>query len=293
MLEFLALVLQDSTPVAYAALAAVLAQRSGIFNLGLEGLMIVGSFCGVIVTAQTGSLMAGVGTAIAACVLMSALLWWVVQKLGADPVIAGLGVSGLGLGGTHFALQAIYGSDGTVQAPAKIPSLSFLPGPLGNLSVLVGLLPVVMVGVWIYMYRTRRGLQLTACGEHPFAARAVGVSPARRRLEVLCLGGVLCALAGLELAMGNLQSFGVGMTSGRGYLALAVAIFGLGHPIGAVVASSFFGILDYLDIKAQIGLGNAIPPQLIQALPYIATVAGTWLTAVLRPQVNRYDELRD
>ena len=116
------------------------------------------------------------------CVLASALLWFVIEKLSANPIIAGLGLTGLGLGGTALAVQSIYGSQASVNAPFGLPRLGPDFGAFGVLSVLVVLMPFVVFGIWVLVRRTRFGLQLAACGEHPFAARSVGVNPSRMRL---------------------------------------------------------------------------------------------------------------
>ena len=197
------------------------------------------------------------------CVLASALLWFVIEKLRANPIIAGLGLTGLGLGGTDLAVQAIYGSQASVNAPYGLPRLGPEFGAFGVLSVLVVLMPFVVFGVWVLVRRTRWGLQLTACGEHPFAARSVGVNPSRMRLCALCLGGVLCAIGGAELSMGSLQIFAYGMTAGRGFMAFAAVIFGAANPIGATGAAFFFAIVGALGIRAQLLFGDRVPHDLL------------------------------
>jgi ABC-type uncharacterized transport system permease subunit len=141
--------------------------------------------------------------------------------------------------------------------------------------------------------RTRFGLQLSACGEHPFAARSVGVDPARMRLIALVIGGALCALGGTELALGTLQVFSVGMTAGRGYMAFAAVSFGAMNPFGSTGAAVFFALVEYLGIKAQFIFGSAAPPELILSLPYLATVVGVWLSSRLRGGVAMTSELRE
>src|ERR1700686_4075045 len=196
MEEFIIATLRYGTPVVYVTMAGVLAQRAGVWNLGLEGLMIIGCCAAVLGLVQTGSLLFGLALAVTLCVVASALLWFVIEKLGANPIIAGLGLTGLGLGGTDLAVQAIYGSQASVNAPFGLPRLGAAFGPYGVLSVLVVLMPIVVFALWLLLRRTRFGLQLAASGEHPFAARSVGAKPPRLRLMALMLGGVLCALGG-------------------------------------------------------------------------------------------------
>ena len=232
MEDFLVATLRYGTPLVYVTLAGVLSQRAGIWNLGLEGLMIIGCCASVLGFVQSGSLLVGFAVAIVLCVLASTLLWLVVEKLRANPIIAGLGLTGLGLGGTDLAVQAIYGSQATVNAPYGLPRLGPAFGAFGVLSILVVLMPFVVFLVWFVLRRTRFGLQLAACGEHPFAARSVGVNPSTVRLIALCFGGILCALGGMELALGSLTIFAYGMTAGRGFMAFSAVIFGGGHPTG-------------------------------------------------------------
>jgi len=297
MNEFIVATLRYGTPLVYVTLAGVLASRAGIWHLGLEGLMIIGCCASVLGIVQTGSVFVGLGIAIVLCVLGSALLWFVIEKLRANPIIAGLGLTGLGLGGTDLAVQSIYGSQASVNAPFGLPRLGPEFGSFGVLSVLVLLMPFVVFGLWILLRRTRFGLQLAATGEHPFAARSVGVNPSRMRLIALSLGGVLCALGGAELALGSLQIFAYGMTAGRGFMAFSAVIFGAGHPIGSVGAAFFFSIVGALGIRAQLLFGDRVPHDLLLTLPYVATIVGVWISGRLRggakAAATGFGELRD
>ncbi|HEY0419750.1 MAG TPA: hypothetical protein VGC80_09550, partial [Acetobacteraceae bacterium] len=252
MNDLLALILQAGTPLVYAAMAGVLAQRAGIRHLGLEGLMATGACGSVMVANVSGSLVAGLVAAAVLCVLGSVLLWLVIEVLKANPIIAGLGLTGLGLGGTDLAVQAVFSSETAVRAEIGLPRLGQAFGPYGQLSVLVAATPMVVFLLWVLLRRTRFGLQLAACGEHPFAARSVGISPSRMRLAALALGGTLCALAGAELALGSVQLFSVDMTAGRGFMAFAAAIFGASNPVGAAFAALFFSAVEALGIKVQL-----------------------------------------
>lgn len=286
MTDTLVSILISGTPLVYVTLAGVLAQRAGIWNLGLEGLMIIGSCALIVGIVQTGSFVQAMLIAAALCVAASALLWYVVEKLKANPIIAGLGLTGLGLGGTSLAIQALYDSEATVTAPFGIPKLNSLfdadLGHLGGLSVFVLFMPVAVWLVWLLLERTRLGLRMSASGEHPFAARSVGVNPARMRLLALALGGVLCAIGGAELAGGSLQIFSQNMTAGRGFMAFAAVIFGAGSALGATAAALFFAVVSALGIRAQLAYGGAISNDLLQALPYLATIFGVWLSTKLR-----------
>lgn len=296
MSDILVAILRSGTPLIYVALAGVIAQRAGVWNLGLEGLMIIGACATVVGIVLMGSFWLALLVAIVLCVLASVLLWFAIEKLRCNPIIAGLGLTGLGLGGTALAVQSIFGSQASVTAPFGAPRLGEGFGEYGVLSILVIAMPFVVAGMWVLLCRTRFGLRLSASGEHPFAARSVGVSPTRMRLVALAVGGVLCALAGAELATGSLQIFAQGMTAGRGFMGFAAVIFGAGHPIGATLASLFFSIVGALGIKAQLVFGDAVPHDLLLALPYLATIFGVWVSGRMRGgarAANGFAELRD
>ena len=290
--DFIVATLRYGTPLVYVTMAGVLASRAGIWHLGLEGLMITGACAAVLGVVQTGSLGFALGLAILFCVLGSILLWFVVEKLRANPIIAGLGLTGLGLGGTDLAVQAIYGSQASVNAPFGLPRLGPAFGPYGVLSVLVVLMPVVVFGLWVFLRRTRLGLQLAASGEHPFAARSVGVNPSRLRLLALCRRKA----AGRVGTGGSLRIFAYGMTAGRGFMGFSAVIFGAAHPVGSAAAALFFSIVGALGIRAQLVFGDWIPPDLLLTLPYLATVAGVWISGRLRGGAKAapaFGELRD
>jgi len=296
VIDLLISLLRTSTPLIYVTLAGVLAQRAGLWNLGLEGLMIAGACSTVLGTVLTGSVAVGLLIAIGVCIALSIVHWAVIEKLRANPIIAGLGLTGLGLGGTNLAVQVVYGSEAAVHSLVGLPRLGAGAGPFGLLSVLVVIMPVMVVFMWVLLRRTRFGLRLAACGEHPFAARSVGVVPSRMRLYALMGGGVLCALGGAELAMGTLQLFSTNMTAGRGFMGFAAVIFGGGHPLGATGAALFFSLVESLGIRAQLMFGNAISHDLLLALPYLATIAGVWISGRLRGgarAASGFLELRD
>ncbi|TRC79473.1 ABC transporter permease [Mesorhizobium sp. WSM4307] len=296
MNDIIVAILRSGTPLIYVTMAGVVAQRAGIWNLGLEGLMIIGACAAIVGIVLTGSFALAMLIAIILCVLASMLLWFVIEKLKANPIIAGLGLTGLGLGGTSLAVQAIFGSQAAVTAPFGVPKLGPAFGPFGVLSIFVLAMPFAVFAMWVLLRRTRFGLRLAASGEHPFAARSVGANPSRMRLAALIIGGVLCAIGGAELAAGSLQIYAQNMTAGRGFMAFAAVIFGAAHPIGSAFAALFFSVVGALGIRAQLLFGDAVPHDLLLALPYIATVFGVWLSGKLRggrKAATGFAELRD
>lgn len=296
MSDIIIAILRSGTPLVYVTLAGVIAQRAGVWNLGLEGLMIIGACATILGIMVTNSFTLAILIACIACILASVLLWFVIEKLKANPIIAGLGLTGLGIGGTALAVEAIFGSQATVSAPFGVPKLGPAFGAYGVLSIFVVAMPFVVFAMWLLLRRTRFGLQLAACGEHPFAARSVGVNPARMRLVALAIGGALCAIGGAELAGGSLQFFAQGMTAGRGFMAFAAVIFGAAHPVGATFAALFFAVVGAIGIRAQLMFGDKVPHDLLQALPYLATIFGVWLSGKLRggtKTAGAFAELKD
>ncbi|MEO4042667.1 ABC transporter permease [Hoeflea sp. CAU 1731] len=289
-------ILRSGTPLVYVTLAGVIAQRAGIWHLGLEGLMIAGACATILGVVFTQSIVLALLIAVGVCMIASVLFWFVVEKLKANQIIAGLGLTGLGLGGTTLAIESIFGSQAAVSAPFGLPRIGPLFGSFGNLSILVLLMPFFVLAFWVLLRRTRFGLRLAAAGEHPYAARSVGIEPSRIRLVALVIGGALCALGGAELAAGSLQFFSQNMTAGRGFMAFAAVIFGAGHPVGAALAAMFFAIVGALGIRAQLVFGDRVPHDLLLGLPYIATVIGIWMSARLRggaKAISGFGELRD
>lgn len=294
--EFMVAILRSGTPLIYVTTAGVIAQRAGVWHLGLEGVMIVGACATILGIVFTGSFLAAIVIAFALCVAASVLLWFVIEKLGANPIIAGLGLTGLGIGGTTLAVQALFGSLAAVAAPFGVPRIGGAFGPYGTLSVFVLAMPVVVFGMWVLLRRTRFGLRLAAAGEHPLAARSVGASPARMRLVALALGGIFCAVGGAELAAGGLHIFAQNMTAGRGFMSFAAVIFGAAHPVGAAFAALFFSLVGVAGIRLQLLFGASVPHDVLLSLPYLATILGVWISGRMRggtKAATEASELRD
>ncbi|MCY3879371.1 MAG: ABC transporter permease [Rhodobacteraceae bacterium] len=280
--EFFVAILRSGTPLVYAAMAGVIVQRSGIWHLGLEGIMIIGACATIVGIVLTHSFTIAILAATLTCVAASALQWFVIEKLRANQIIVGLGITGIGIGGTAFAVEIIFGSLAAVSAPFGVPRIGGDFGPYSRLSILVLAMPFVVLAIWVLLSRTRFGLRLAAAGEHPFAARSVGANPSVMRLLAFAAGGILCALAGAELAAGSLQIFAQNMVAGRGFMGFAAVIFGGGHPVGSALAAAFFSLVGVAGIRMQIHFGAFVSHDLLLCLPYLATVLGVWLTSRTR-----------
>jgi simple sugar transport system permease protein len=261
VLALVTLTLIKATPLIYAALGGVLSERSGVVNIGLEGILTAGAFVSVVVSGASGSAVAGAVTGVAAGALLAMILAFAATRLGVDQIVAGTGLNIVALGGAAYGLVLIYGQPG---ASHEVPSL----GPAGE-AVLVVLAFVFAAALWFALFRTPWGLRVRACGENPRAAEIAGIDALTTRLWAVVIGGAIAALGGVFLSLAELDLYSDGMTAGRGYIALAAVIFGRWNPWGALGASLFFGFFAALQYSLQ---RAGIPSELMQALPYLAAL---------------------
>jgi ABC-type uncharacterized transport system permease subunit len=255
------LTLVKATPLIFAALGGVLSERSGVVNIGLEGIMIGGAFTAVVVSGATGNPWLGAIGGILAGALLAALLAFVATKLAYDQIVAGTGLNIVALGAAAFGLVLVYGQPG---ASHEVPAF----GQAGE-TVLTVLALVLAAALSFFLYRTPWGLRVRACGENPRAAAAAGIDPLRTRFWAVVAGGAIAALGGVFLSLAELDLYSDGMTAGRGFIALAAVIFGRWTPFGATGAALFFGFFSALQYTLQ---RAGIPSELMQALPYLAAL---------------------
>ena len=273
----LASTIRNSTPLIFAALGGMFSERSGVVNIGLEGLMLISAFAGVVGASLSGSALVGLGFALAAGLIFALIHALMSITFEADQIISGTAINLLALGGTGFLMVQVFGSGGTSpRVPGfkevAIPLLSDIPliGPgLFNQSLLVYLMYLLIPITWFVVFRTPFGLRLRATGEVPEAVDTAGVSVSRMRYYGVALSGLLAACGGVYLSMGILSAFTEGMTNGRGFIALAALIFGRWNPIGAAGAALLFGFA--LAVTYQVPQ-EVIPLEFIQMLPYILTI---------------------
>jgi simple sugar transport system permease protein len=278
--EFLSATVRTATPLLLVSLGELVVERAGVINIGLEGVVLAGSF-GALIGATHGGVLSAYAMA-AGCGLLMALVFAVFALwTAADQIITGTAVTLLALGLTGTLYRALYGATGALltlstEAPLAIPGLSRIPviGPALFAQPAVTYLAYLLIpAVWWWMYRTHGGLALRAVGESPQAAAAAGVSPRRVRLNALRFGGVLGGIAGGLLVVAQAGTFAEGMSSGRGFVAIAIVVLGRWHPVGVAVAALVFGAATALQFLLQ-ALGLALPYQLFLALPYVLTLAG-------------------
>jgi len=270
--------LRMATPLVFASIGGIFSERVGIVNIALEGMMLTGAFSGVLATFATGNPWIGVLASVLAGGLLGYLHAILTVKFSGNQIISGTGINLLALGATAYLCQAVWGSRGASQSVQGLEAISiplindipFLGEVVGNQTPLVYLSILVAILSYILLFKTPGGLRIRAVGEHPAAADTTGVDVYRTKYLCLILSGMLAGLGGAFLSLGHLSLFVLGMTGGRGFIALAAMIIGGWTPFGALGASFLFGFADALQIRLQsVGI---LPSQIVLTLPYILTI---------------------
>jgi general nucleoside transport system permease protein len=268
-----------TTPLVFAAIGGMFSERSGVVNIGLEGMMLMGAFWGVYGADKGGSWVAGLAVAMAVGGLVALIYAYFAIHLRADQIVGGTAVNFLALGITgYFFFQLYHGNyipDGVSTIPnVNIPWIGgqhFLGPAIGHLSVMVWAGFALVVLSYVVVFKTPIGLRIRACGEHPRAADTVGINVYAIRYSCVVLSGVLAALGGVYLsdASGS-GTFINNMTDGRGFIALAAVIFGNWRPFGAFGAALLFGFSSALALRLQVYSASAAT--LFNVLPYVLTL---------------------
>lgn len=272
-----------STPITLAAIGAVVCERSGIVNIAMEGIMIIGAFFAACVAFYTGNPWLGLLAGAAFGMLFSALHAMATLTLHLDHVVSGAVLNITAFGLTRYLMVQFFGHPGTsepipVSLSAfrfEIPLLSDIPffGPiLFDQTPIVYLSFICIILLWSYTRYSKIGLRVRAAGEHPLALETIGVSVVRVRYGAILFSGVMCGIAGAFLSIENNSTFTEGMTNGRGFIALAANISGGWTVLGAFVSSLFFGLADALQLRLQTLSFSLIPAEIFVVLPYLATL---------------------
>ena len=271
-----------ATPYLYAALGETLGQRSGVLNLGVEGQMLMGAFFAFYVTFQTGNAWLGMLAAVVVGAVMGLAMAFVSINLQAVQGISGIGFYLFGLGMSTLLFQMLVGTVETVSGfrPVHIPGLSDIP-VIGEIffrqNVLVYIAFALVPIVHFVLQRTTLGLKIRAVGENPEAADSLGVSVARVRYITVTLGGLLAGVAGGSMSVGLLNVFQQNMTSGLGFIAVALVYFGGWRPFGVMLGALLFSMVNALQLRLQVE-GVPIPSDLMVMMPYILTIIALVLT---------------
>ncbi len=275
----LASALRLSVPIAFAALGGIFAEKSGVINIGLEGLLIISAFTAIYVTDLTGDILVGFTAGVVASTLLAGLFAVVTIEFRADQVIAGLAVWLIALGLAPFASQVIYNGPNTPTVPTltavSVPVLSELPffGALFSASPSVYLLFVSVALSWYTFERTAFGRWIRASGENPKALDTAGVSVRGVRYAAVLLSGVLAGMGGsaFSLDLGQFTGNGQTMINGKGFIAIVAYLFGNYNPIGAFLATLLFAGLEAVQTVLQLR-GIGIPRQLIRVTPFVIVI---------------------
>ena len=267
-------VLAASTPLLIAATGELVTERSGVLNLGVEGMMIVGAACAFGGAWLTGSIIVGAICGISAGMLMSLIFASMALGLAVNQVATGLALTILGIGVSGLIGAGFVGERITPAPHLHIPVLTDIPFAgriLFGQDAFVYLSIVLLIAVWFFLYRTRAGLVLRAAGDNHVSAHALGYPVLRIRLYAVLFGGACAGLAGAYLPLAYTPFFIPGMTAGRGWIALALVVFASWRPGRLAVGAYLFGAVTILQLHVQ-AFGLGIPSQFMSSLPYLATV---------------------
>lgn len=277
------------TPILLAALGGLICERAGVFNIALEGMMLTGAFFAVAGSYYAENAFVGVLVAMLSGALLSLLFAVLAISLRGNMIVLGIALNLLVSGATVFLLRAMFGVKGAFQDP-RIQGLGKLNlGALDNVPVLGPILLghtwivyaswVLVIVVYIMLFRHRVGLRLRGVGEMPEAAETLGVNVKAMRYGAILISGLLCGLAGAQLSLGQVTLFVENMSAGRGWIAVVAVMFGQAHPIGVFLASVLFGFADSIGFRLQ---GVGLPSQFTGMVPYVVTLIALFITQARR-----------
>ncbi len=294
IVDFLFMWIRVATPILLASLGAILCEKSGVVNLGLDGIMLISALFGVLGSAYGGNLIWGVIAGVGSALIISGIFAYFHLVLKANAVLCGTAVNTIASGLTVFALQLATGEKGSSSSlksytfpTVNIPFIKDIP-ILGdilsghNLITYIAFLMVIVI--WIFMYKTPLGLRMRAVGENPNAASSVGQNVIKIRFLAILLCGVLVGFGGMYLSMGYLSMFTRDMVAGRGFIALAACAMGQATPVGVLISSMVFAFFDGLSNILQL---LQIPSEFVQMLPYVATIFGLTVYSIQKIRLQK------
>lgn len=277
----IAATLRAATPLTFAALGGIFSERSGVVNIGLEGMMLMGAFFGFLGADKLGSWQWGIVCGVLAGASLAVVHAFVSIHLRADQIVSGVAVNFLAAGITAYFFIDIYTDQGTPGDVPYIPEVTlpwvdkvgFIGQAIGDTHILIWTALAFVVIAHFTLFRTSAGLRLRSVGEHPKAADTVGISVYLVRYCAVILSGALAGLGGVYLSNGITHSFNENLSAGRGFIALAAVIFGRWRPFGAFAACLLFGFTEALALRLPGAYGEAAAwTTLFRALPYVVTL---------------------
>jgi ABC-type uncharacterized transport system permease subunit len=296
LLSIVAVAIHAGTSLVYASVGEIFTERSGILNLGVEGMMIMGAVTAFATAYHTGSLAAALVVAMAVGGALALIHAFLTISLRADQVVSGLALTIFGVGLASFLGQRL-GSQGKTLVgvvgprfrPVAIPGLSDIPvigNALFNQDLMVYAMYLLVPIAAYFIYRTRPGLHLRAVGENPGTADALGIGVYRSRYLYTVLGGMLVALGGAHLSLSYTPGWTDGLTGGRGWIAIALVIFALWNPYRALLGALLFGGVNAIQFRLQ-AMGATIPAPFLNMLPYLFTILVLTLVTVYEKTSKR------
>ena len=277
IMGLLASAIRVTIPIAFAALAGMLAERAGVINMGLEGMMLFGAFFSVVGSYITGSAWIGLLFAMAAGALVGLMMAVFAIGFKCEHMLTGVAANLLASGLTVVLLQMIWNTRGKSSSVAglgtvSVPILNQIPiikDLIGTISPMFYLLVLCTALLWFVLYRTPAGLRIRVVGDNPFMAGSMGIKVYRLQYLCMMVSGALAGLGGAYLSIGDINMFSKDMVAGRGYIALSMVILGGWHPVWVAVCGLVYGVAQSLQFRIQ---SVSIPPQLVQMLPYLVTI---------------------
>lgn len=268
------------TPLLLASLGGALCHRAAVFNIALEGMMLIGAFFAVAGSYFAGHWLGGVSAAMLAGLVTGAVYAWFGVRRGGDDIVVSIGLNILALGLTVFLLRTLFGTRGQFDDPGiatlplvPLPGIDRLPwiGPLLSGQSVLFWVALALVPLLHWGFRHHRlGLRLRAAGDNAEALRTLGPSPERVRTFAILASGALCGLAGAQLSISNVSLFTEGMSAGRGWIAVVIIMMCASRPIWILPAACVFGLIDAMGVRGQ---AYGLPQQLTDALPYVLAIA--------------------
>ncbi len=276
IVDLIAATLRIATPLIFATLGELFCERAGILNLGIEGTMFFGAFSGFAAASLTGSLWVGVLTALVGGMLSGLIMSLFSVKLGVNQHVSGLGITLLMTALSLYLFRVIFGESRVLPSIQPFKQLSIFPdnpilGPIFSQYALTYIAIALVPIVWWVVFRTNFGLKLRSVGDNPEATDAAGINVYRLRTTALVIGGALMGVGGAFLSVAQLGSFTFGIVAGRGWVCIALIIFGNWHPIKVFWGALLFGGVQALQSRLQL-TGLKLPYELFLALPYIVTI---------------------
>lgn len=256
--------LRQAAPIMITALGGMFSEVTGVVNIGLEGMMLMGAFTAAVGSYYTGSPIVGILAGMIAGGLMALIHGILSIKYKGNQTVSGVAINLFASGFTIFMLRVLFNQSGNSPAVEKAPQFM-------GMSIIVFIIYAISAWTIWFLYKTKTGLRMRAVGEHPLAADTVGIDVYKIRYFGVIMSGVLAGLGGAYLSIGALNQFTKEMSAGRGFIALAALVFGKWKPKGVIAASLLFGFADALQVIIQQYV-KSIPPQFIQMIPYVLTI---------------------